>query len=275
MADVLGRSRRDLIADYRFLAAAKIRSDWQYRTSFAVFLVASFIINVFDFVGIAVLFSNTETLGDWTLNEVAFLYGSAGVCFGLADLAIGSIETLSIKIKDGSFDVLLIRPVNALVNLCATEFSYRRFGKVTQALIVFVIALAVNDIDWSPLRLLAVAVMIVSGTVIAGATWVITASIAFWLVNTREVGNAFTYGGGTATAYPLHVFEQWLRVLLTYILPLVFVSYLPALYILDIESPLGVPDWLRWGSPMAALAMVIVARRVWQLGLRRYQSTGS
>lgn len=269
------RSRFALIDEYRFLAVAKIRSDWQYRTSFSVFLFASFIINAFDFLGIAVLFSNTETLGDWTLNEVAFLYGSAGVCFGVADLAVGSVETLSPKIKDGSFDVLLTRPVNALVNLCATEFSYRRFGKIAQALIVFAIALAVNDIAWNPLRILAVVLMLVSGTLIAGSTWVITTSIAFWLVNTREVGNAFTYGGGLATGYPLHVFEQWLRILLTYIFPLVFVSYLPALFILDIESPLAIPDALRWASPLVALLMVTLARHVWRRGLRRYQSTGS
>jgi len=260
---------------YLLLASARVRSDWQYRTSFAVFLFASLVINVFDFVGIAVLFTKTETLGDWSLDQVAFLYGAAGLCFGIGDLLVGSVENLSTKIKDGSFDVLLTRPVNALVNLTASEFTLRRLGKIGQAAAIFAIALAVNDIDWTPGRGVAVIVMLGAGSVIASATWVITASIAFWLINTREIGNAFTYGGGLAISYPVHVFEQWLRVLLTFIFPLVFVSYLPALYILGIDSPLALPDFLRWSSPVVAGAMVLVATRVWRRGLRRYRSTGS
>lgn len=265
----------DPISDYRSLAAMRIRADLQYRVSFLLFLAASLIINLFDFLGIAVLFSNTETLGDWTLSEVAFLYGSAGVCFGLADLIVGQIDLLPAKIKDGSFDVVLTRPVNALVNLAASEFTLRRFGKISQAATVLVVSLVVNDIEWTPGRLLALVMMVISGTVIAMAAWVTTSSIAFWFVNTREAANAFTYGGNLAIAYPLHLFDQWLRVLLTYVIPLVFVSYVPALYILDLDTPLNLPDELRWGGPVAAIMMVVVARLVWRAGLRRYSSTGS
>ncbi len=269
------RNVGDPVAEYRALAAMRVRADWQYRASFLLFLLASLLINLFDFVGIAVLFSNTETLGDWTLSEVAFLYGSAGVCFGLADLLVGQIDLLPTKIKDGSFDVILTRPVNALVNLAASEFTLRRFGKISQAATVLVISLIVNDIAWTPGRILALAVMVVSGTVIAMAAWVTTSSIAFWFVNTREAANAFTYGGNLAIAYPLHLFDQWLRVLLTYVIPLVFVSYVPALYILDLDTPLNLPDELRWGGPVAAAVLVVIARTVWRAGLRRYSSTGS
>lgn len=257
------------------LASAKIRSDWQYRTSFLVFLLASLIVNVFDFIGIAVLFTRTESLGDWSLEQVAFLYGAAGLCFGFGDLLVGSVENLATKIKDGSFDVLLTRPVNTLVNLTASEFTLHRLGKISQASVVFAIALVINDIDWTPGRGVAVIVMVAAGTVIACATWIITASVAFWLVDTREIGNAFTYGGGLAISYPVHVFERWLRVLLIYIFPLIFVSYLPALYILDIESPIALPGFLRWSSPAVAAVMMVVARHVWRRGLRRYRSTGS
>ena len=257
------------------LAAARIRSDWQYRTSFVVFILSNLIINVFDFIGIAVLFSKTETLGDWSLNDVAFLYGAASICFGLADLLVGAVENVATMIKDGSFDVLLTRPVNVLVNLSASDFSLRRLGKISQGAVIFSIALAVNDIDWNLGRVAAIGLMLVVGTTIASATWVITSSIAFWLVDSREVGNSFTYGGGLAVSYPVHLFDRWLRVLLTYIFPLIFVSYLPALYILDITSPLSLPSWLGWLSPLIALAMVAIARWIWRQGLRRYRSTGS
>lgn len=263
------------LSDYRTLAGAKLRSDFQYRASFGTLLLASLLITTLDFIGIAVVFTNTPALGGWTLAQVAFLYGVSGICFGLADFLVGSVEEIARKVRDGSFDLLLTRPVNVLVNLTASEFTFRRIGRVAQAATVFVVALVVLEVDWTVGRALMVGVMVASGTVIAGSTWIVTSSISFWTVNTQEIANTFTYGGGLTTSYPLHVFAAWLRGLLTYVVPLVFVNYLPALYILDVSSPLDFPEWMRFASPAVALLLALVAHTVWRAGLRQYQSTGS
>ena len=263
------------IADYRTLAGAKLRSDWQYRTGFVAMFASTVLVTAMDFAGIAVIFTKTPDLGGWSFREVAFLYGVAGVSFGLADFLVGSVEQISPRVRTGMFDLLLIRPVNALVHLTASEFSFRRIGKVAQALVVLVVATAIADIEWTLGRVVMLPLTIVSGTVIACATWVITASVAFFTIETQEIANTFTYGGDLAASYPLPIFESWLRVLVTYVVPLVFVSYLPALYILDLQTPLALPSSLRFASPLAALVMAMMARAVWRAGLRHYRSTGS
>jgi len=58
-------------------------------------------------------------------------------------------------------------------------------------------------------------------------------------------------------------------------LPLGFVSYYPALFLLDRPDPLGLPDWTRLLSPIAALALGACAYFGWCIGVRHYQSTGS
>ena len=57
-------------------------------------------------------------------------------------------------------------------------------------------------ITWNPETVVLVPVTIVSGILIFGSVWVVTSSIAFWTVESQEVANAFTYGGGLATSYP-------------------------------------------------------------------------
>ena len=84
-----------------------------------------------------------------------------------------------------------------------------------------------------------------------------------------------TYGGDFTASYPLDVYSGWLRRFVTFVLPLAFVNYYPALHILDREDPLGLPDWIWLLSPVVALAMAGVARLAWSAGVRRYQSTGS
>ena len=66
-----------------------------------------------------------------------------------------------------------------------------------------------------------------------------------------------------------------MRRFFTFVVPLAFVNYEPALYLLGRPDPLGLPDGVRVLSPAAALAMAVLARVGWQQGVRHYQSTGS
>ena len=58
-------------------------------------------------------------------------------------------------------------------------------------------------------------------------------------------------------------------------MPLAFVNYEPALFLLGRADPLGVPDFVRLLSPLAALIMALLARYGWRQGVLHYQSTGS
>jgi ABC-2 type transport system permease protein len=43
------------------------------------------------------------------------------------------------------------------------------------------------------------------------------------------------------TQYPIDVYAAWFRRFLGYVVPLAFVCYFPALYLLDKPDPLGPP----------------------------------
>lgn len=262
-------------AIYLRLLAARIRADWQYRTSFALFGLGQAAIALLDFLAIAVIFGQVRRLGGWSLPEVAFLYGLSTVAFALADVFVSQVEWVSQLIRDGSFDRLLVRPVGPLVQISAEHFALRRVGKLVQAAAVLGLALAWVDIDWDAGRVALTVVTIVAAAVIFGALFVMAESIAFWLVESREVANAFTYGGQFLTQYPLSILEEWLRRLVIFVVPLGFVAYLPALRILGKPAPDGLPSWLGYGTPVVAVALVQVARMVWASAIRHYRSTGS
>ena len=80
------------------------------------------------------------------------------------------------------------------------------------------------------------------------------ACLQFWTSDASEVANAFTYGGNTVTQYPLTIFPREVVTGLTFLIPLAFVNWYPALYILDRSDPFGFPAWLQFASPLAALA---------------------
>ncbi len=270
----MGELRSALVV-WRRLVGARIRADWQYRTSFFLFLVSQTFVATLDLAVIAVLFTRVDTLAGWTGMEVALLFGLGGVSFGLADLLVSQVETCARHIKAGTFDLFLLRPLGTLLHISASEFALRRVGRVVQPAIVLVVALVAGPIRWRPEAMLLVPVAIVSGAVVFGSIWVISSSISFWTVESQEVANAFTYGGGQVVQYPIDVFADWLRRLVTFAVPLAFVAYLPAARLLGRQEPLGLPNAIGWAAPVVALAAAIGARSVWGLALRHHQSTGS
>ncbi len=260
---------------WRHLVGARIRADWQYRTSFFLFLLSQTAVACMDLAVVASIFSQVDSLAGWSGAEVALLFGLSGVPFGLADLTISQVESASRHIKAGTFDLFLLRPVPALLHLSASEFALRRAGRVLQPAVVLVIALVVAPIDWSVETVALLLVTLVSGTLIFGSVWVVTSSIAFWTVESQEVANAFTYGGSLATSYPIDLFATWMRRLLTFLVPLAFVAYFPAARMLGRDQPLGLPSSVAWATPFVAIASVLAARAVWALAVRHHRSTGS
>jgi len=260
---------------YRLIAAMWLRSTMAYRASFAMTTFGNFATTALDFVAIMLMFSRVDALGGYSLPEVAFLYGLSSVAFGMADLAIGSMDRLGRRVRDGTLDTLLVRPAPVLAQVAADRFALRRLGRVTQGALVLGYALVTVDIDWTVPKLLLMPVMLVSGALIFCAVFVAGAAFQFVAQDASEVSNAFTYGGTTLLQYPPTVFGRELVRGVTFVLPLAFVNWLPASYVLGRPYPLDLPDWVAFTPPLAAAVCCGLAGVAWRAGLRSYRSTGS
>ncbi|GFH63673.1 transporter [Streptomyces rutgersensis] len=260
---------------YRLVVAMWVRSTLTYRASFAMALCVSIAANGLDFVAILLMFGHVDRLGGFTLGEVAFLYGTSATAFGLAHLAVGSLDRLGRRVRDGSLDTLLVRPVPVLAQLAADRFALRRLGRITQGGLVLGYTLTVLEVDWSASRVLMVPLMLVSGAAIFGALFVAGAVFQFYAQDAAEVQNAFTYGGTTLLQYPPTVFGRELVASVVFVLPLAFVNWVPAAYVLDRPMPLGLPVQAALAPPLVAAVCCVAAGLLWRVGLRAYRSTGS
>jgi ABC-2 type transport system permease protein len=260
---------------YRRLVGARIRSQLQYRLSFWLNLVGTALITFLDFAMILVLFHQVDALGDWSVAEVGVLYGISCVAFALADLVFGHLDQLPEMIRKGDFDQVLVRPLGSLLQVISTDFALRRLGKLSQGLVVLAIALAYADVDWTLGRAAMLVVAIAAGCAIFAGVWVALSTIVFWLIDSHEAVNAFTYGGNYLAQYPVNIFGPWLRRLVVYVIPLAFVAYFPALYVLGKEDALGLPRAFQFASPLVAVAAGLAGWALWRTAVRRYRSVGS
>lgn len=260
---------------YGAMLGGKFRSVAAYRTSFAVELVSNLGGTVLDVTTVLVLFRATAQVGGFTLAEALLMTGLTAAGFVLADMTVGNIDQLRTYVRAGTLDTVLIRPLGVLPQLVLMDLPLRKVLRLMFGVTVYAVALVANHIDWTPGRVLLVVVAPIAAAVFFGAIFVVTASLAFWWVDSGEVGNGFTYGGRDFTSYPITVYGELFRALFAYAMGFGFIAYQPALALLGRTDPLGLPDWAGYTSPLVALVAALIAAIVWRTGVRHYRSTGS
>ncbi len=259
---------------WRRLVGAQIRSQLQYRASMTLDFVGSGLISFLDFLAVLVVFHNVPRLNTWNVHEVAFLYALSAISFALTDMLIGHLDQFPQTIRSGNFDIVLVRPRSTLLQIFGSDFAVRRFAKAVQGAVVLVYALTTLHVHWTVWKVLFGVLSVPAGMAIFGSVWVVGACLAFWTTDGGEFTNAFTYGGNFMAQYPIDIYSAWLRRFLAYLVPLAFVCYFPALFILDKPDPLGLPRVLEVASPLVALAAATVAGFAWRFAVRHYRSAG-
>lgn len=266
---------RDDAALYRRLIGARIRAQMQYRTSFCLMTLVSVVVTGSDLLAILILFSYFGELAGWRAGEVALLYGLAMISFGLSEMLAAGFDLFPQAVQQGEFDRVLLRPVSTFVQVLAADFQLRRLGRVAQGGLAMTLAVTWIPLTWTPLKLLYLVLVLCSGVVMFSSLLVLGAVLCFWTVQSVEIVNTVTYGGTEMASYPLPIYHELLQRFFTFVVPLAFISYFPALYLLDRPEVRHLPGWLPAMTPVAAAVLALVACCAWHIGVRHYQSTGS
>lgn len=258
----------------RYVGSA-IRSQMQYRASFVMLSLGTFIMIGFEFLGVWALFDRFGSLRGWSLPEVALLYGMANTAFALAEGVARGFDTFAGMVRLGDFDRLLVRPRSTALQVAGREVQLARVGRFAQGLTVLIWAGFALGLTWSVGKIMLTALAILGGACLFSGIFVLQATLSFWTTESLEIVNTLTYGGVETTQYPLSLYRRWFRRFFTVVVPLACVSYFPALAILGRPDPLGTPFWFRCVAPVIGVLFLAVALRVWKIGVRHYCSTGS
>ena len=260
-----------------YLAAMRMwsRSAMQYRASLVLMMVNATLIAFLELVALLVVFGNVRSLGGFTLAEALYLYGTAQAAFFLSDLMFTGAEYLGARIRTGTFDAFLVRPVGVLPQVFADQFTPRRLCPLIPAGGAVVAGLVGAPIHWTWLRAALVPYTLLTGVALFGAIWVFVGAFQIVVTDASETMNIVTYGGQYMTSYPLALYGRNLMLFLTFGVPFAFVNWQPALYVLGHPDPLGLPTPFRFAGPLFAGALWCLALFAWRGALRRHRSTGS
>lgn len=261
---------------YSRYVRASLRGQLQYPTSWLLTSLGAFVATGVDFVAIWALFARFKQVAGWRFGEVALFYAVIGASFAVADALTRGFDLFGEQfIKTGDFDRVLVRPRSTVLQLLGYELRATRIGRLAQALVVWGIAVRLTSIAWSWQVWATLLFAVLGGVALFSGILILQATLAFWTVESLEVGNTLTYGGVEAAQYPLDLYARWFRDFLIFVVPLGCVSYFPVAAVLGHAQRTGLAPGLLRLTPALGFVFLAVALWIWRFGVRQYTSTGS
>ncbi len=255
---------------YGYFLLQRFKILMEYRVNFIIGASSTIILQIAGLLTIWVVMSQIPSLNGWSLNEVLLVYGLLTLSKSINHMFADNLWTIGMNyIRTGEFDRFLVRPVDPLFHLLADRFCHDGIGNfLIGAALVAESSLALH-IPWTPLNVLYLVVAVLSGGAIFIALNLITATSAFWIIDSIPV-TQIIFNSHEFAKYPLNIYHQAIGILLTWVIPYGFASFYPASYLLG--KDIGV---LAWMGPVVATVLLVVGYRFWLFGLRHYAGTGS
>lgn len=249
---------------------ASILTELEYRANFVVHGLFSIFWTAWLWFGVVVFYGHRPTLAGWTYYEALAVVGMFQVFAGLIEALLRpNIMAIIEHIRKGTLDFILLKPVDSQFFVSTRQIV---FWKLLDMLVGFaVLAYALRQLHIAPSAgtLLLFGLMLLVGIVLLYSLWMGLITSAFWFVrvgNISELLIAFFDAG----RFPVGVFNGVMRFVLTFVVPIAFMTTFPAAVLLGKMEAQYL--WIGCG-----LAAVLFSGSVWfwRYALRHYTSASS
>lgn len=242
----------------------------EYKTDFVIGIISTFINQFYGIFFVWVIFENIKQIHGWTFYEITFVYGLLTMAKGIDMFFFDNLFCLGFEyVREGSFDIFMIRPISPLFQLVASYMQQDGIGLVLLGAIVIARSLSELHIALSPLDVVFLAIFVISGAAIISAINLITATLGFKTVNSHIIMTSISSLQDFAL-YPILIYPKFIGFLLTWLIPYAFASFYPAQYFLH----KGFQMYSLF-TPLVAIVLWAIALKVWSIGIKNYSSTGS
>jgi ABC-2 type transport system permease protein len=241
-----------------------------YRVNFFVQLFQSLLSLGISLIGLAVIFSYTDTLGGWRPDEVLALVGVYLLVGGIISLIIQpGMEELIDSVRHGTLDFALTKPEDAQFIISVRRVEIWSLIDILMGLGVLAFALVRMGERVGGGEAAIFILMLLAGGVIIYSFWLILATLSFWFVRVENILVVFQ-SMFEAGRWPISLYPGWLRYGLTFVVPVAFAVTVPA------EALTGRLNWetLLIGVALAVV-LFMVSRLFWRAGLRHYSGTSA
>lgn len=257
----------DLLSEY---VKNYIKTRLTYRADFWAEVASDLLFQVTNLIFICIVFMYTPTLAGWTRDEMVFVYGYFMIPYGIFSCFFNLWGFSERYIVKGEMDRILTRPAHNLFQILLENVDPPSIiGSIVGA-VMMGICWSKLGFDFGVLELLMLLVMLIGSVLLYFGIYTALTSISFYLDAPTGilplVWNIQSYG-----RYPLTIYNRFMQVLLTWILPFAFVGIIPASYFIKGKGL----QQMALLTPLVGAIFFAIGLTLWNTGVKRYRGAGS
>ena len=256
------------------LLSAFLKVNIQMALAYRADTVVNILLNLmwlgWELLSLNIIFSNTTTLGGWGLGELIALLGVFRLVNTLMIALIWpNTEKFNQSIRDGSMDYTILQPVNSMFLVTFSRITVWRIWDLVLAIILIVVGVNMAGDITTPLNILTFILLAITGTLIIYSLWIVLIALTFWFTkfdNNVTILQALLDAG----RYPSTVYPVWLRVIVTFVIPIAVATTIPLQALRGELEPSRILLFIG-----VSIISFWIATKVWKLGLKQYSGASS
>jgi len=256
------------------LLSAFFKMNVQMSLAYRADTVVNILLNLmwlgWELLSLHIIFRNTETLGGWGLGELIALLGVFRLVNTLMIALIWpNTEKFNQSIRDGSMDYTILQPVNSMFLVTFSRITVWRFWDLILAVVLIVVGVNMSTATTTPLQILTFILLAITGMIIIYSLWIVLIALTFWFVkfdNNVTILQALLDAG----RYPATVYPVWLRIIVTFIIPIAVATTIP---LQALRGELEMTQILTF--ILVSIVSFFLASRIWRAGLKQYSGASS
>jgi ABC-2 type transport system permease protein len=252
------------------LIKINVEQELAYRADTVINVLQLIVWTAWDLLALSIIFTNAASLGGWGAGELVVLLGVFRLVNAvMAALVWPNTERFNNAMRDGTLDYTLLQPAPALLLVSFTRIAIWRVVDFVIAFALIVIGVSMSGNGVTAAGLGAFAVLLAAGMAIFYSLWIVMLAFTFWFIrfdNNVTILQALLEAG----RYPATVYPPWLRMIVTFIVPIALSTTVP------VQAMRGELAW--WQVLMflgVAVVVVALSLRTWRAGLRRYSGASA
>ena len=268
---------------YARFIVVHMKSQMEYRIGFFMDHFILILYYSITYMGVWIILNKFHSVAGWSFYEVLLLFNLNLFSYSVSSLffGFGSMRRVETMIQQGTFDSMLIYPLNPFLHVVFKQFGHTYFAHIALCIAVFFICFEKLNIIWSFTNVLWFSLVSIGGAMIQAAVMIFTGTMNFWFIRSTTAIDTSIQVMKTFVDYPITIYEKWVQIILTFIIPYAFITFYPVEHFLNKFGPslfygIALFDPLfQFGTPVVGVVSFLFSYTLWNFGINRYQSTGS
>jgi len=256
---------------YAALWKTSVTREMSFKGNFVLWILVELAWFGLQLCFVGVIFSQTRTVGTWTVWQVVLLTGTSNFIQEIYQaFFLVNCTNLSELVRTGRMDFLLLLPVNTRFLVSTRQVDLPSFANAAFALCVMAFAAHKLGLHPTAAQVLGFGGLCVVGLLVHYSLMFMLASVSFWTVRAQGIVWGY-YNLFNIARMPDEAFRGVFKAVFTFALPVLLVSNVPVRVLADkLTSPVALSALFGLG-----IVWALISEWFWRFSIRRYTSAST